>query len=181
MQQFLQFYIRTYFSWTLLSNPSVLLLFLAQHPTVLSKSSHIPVRVSLSHFVPKGRSERLVVTAHTNTHQHAEYTLSPAEKTKQWDLCQQLSEWLTVSLLVLTFNKWLFLSLSVQWHKRTTRVCVREVITAFHCLLYSFHTQILGYWHCTAVKSHKCPKKHKSLHTESMGKFRTTSRETGGI
>lgn len=168
------------------------MLFLAQQPTLLSKSSHIPLCLSVRRLVvPKRGLEWVVVTRqasgpdHTPIHTYRIHSDPSREnKTMLGDLFQQLSEWVSEWLSFCQccrLNKWLFLSVSVQWHKRTTRVCMREVITAFHCFFSSIHTQIQGYWHSGAVKSHKRTKNTTSLHTESMGKFLTTSRVKGGV
>lgn len=108
----------------------------------------------------------------THPYAHREYTLIPAEKTKQClEICSNscLSDGQSLCQCC-TFNKWLFLCVSVQWHKRTTRVCVREVITAFQRFFYSIHTQIRVYWHSGAVKSHKHTKKHKVATHREHGK-----------
>lgn len=114
-------------------------------------------------------------------HTHAHKPI-PAEKTNQCqEMCSNscLSDWLSLHPNC-TFNKWLSLSRSGPRHKRTTQVCVREVITAFHCFFFpprSIHTQIQGYWHSGTVKSHKRTKKNTTrTHTGGMGKFLTTSK-----
>lgn len=120
-------------------------------------------------------------------HTHAHKPI-PAEKTNQCqEMCSNscLSDWLSLHPNC-TFNKWLSLSRSGPRHKRTTQVCVREVITAFHCFSppppRSIHTQIQGYWHSGTVKSHKRTKK-KTQHGRTQGaweSFWPLPREKGG-
>lgn len=65
-------------------------------------------------------------------------------------------------------------------HKRTTQVCVREVITAFHCFfsppLHS-HTNpgLLTLRNSEITQMHK-KENTTRMHTGSMGKFLTTSK-----
>lgn len=173
----------------MLYKPVLLILFLAQQPAPLSKLSHIPLltdclSVILS-YQREAWNELLSVDkflGQTHTHTHIQHTHWSQQRklNNARRICSNscLSDWLSFCQGY-RLNKWLFLCVSVQWHKRTTQVCVRDVITAFHCFFYSIHTQIQGYWHSTAVKSHKHTKNTNSLHTESMGKFLTTSRAKG--
>lgn len=140
--------------------------------------------LSVRHLIiPKRGLEGVVVARqasgpdHTPMHAYRIHT-DPSRENKSMlgDLFQQLSEWLTVSPSVLHIHE---MAPSVQWHKRTTEVCVREVITAFHCFFFCIHTQIQGYWHSRAAKSHKHAKNTKLVHTESMGKFLTTFKSEG--
>lgn len=109
-------------------------LFLAQQPTLLSKSSHIPLLpVCLS---PRRTKKRLGMSCcrwtslwpdHTLMHTHRIHT-DPSRENKSMlrDLFQQLSEWLTVSPSVLHIQQ---MALSVYLYSGTKGqlkcVCVR--------------------------------------------------------
>lgn len=90
-----------------------------------------------------------------------------------------LSDWLSLRPNC-TFNKWLALSRSGPRHKRTTQVCVREVITAFHCFFFfplapfthkSRATDTPEQWNHTNAQGEK--KNTTRTHSGSMGKFLT--------
>lgn len=58
-------------------------------------------------------------------------------------------------------------------------VCVRWLQHSTAFFSCSIHTQIQGYWHSGAVKSHKRTKNTTWIHTGSMGKFLSTSKREG--
>lgn len=83
-----------------------------------------------------------------------------------------LSDWLSLRPNC-TFNKWLALSRSGPRHKRTTQVCVREVITAFHCFFFS---PLAPFTH----KSRATDTPEQWNHTNAQGEKKTQHGRTQG-
>lgn len=155
------------------------MLFLAQQLSL--KSSHIPfLPVCPSSCRTKDREPWNELSSldsgpdHTHTHTHwsqqRKYYARRPVLTAVW-----VSQWCR-------FNKWLFLSASVQWHKRTIRACARvrwlQHSTAFSTPFTrkSRDTDTPEQWNHTNTKG------KQSHYTQgSMGKFLTTSTMKGGV
>lgn len=176
------------FVWNLLQNPfldkshknKIGCSFWPSSPLCCPSVFHIPACPSSCHT-----TDGLGISCHSTSfwqaRPHTRAHIQKTDRTRQRKRNSHLSDWLSLSLSqCCTSNKRLFLCVSVRRHKGTNRVCACEAITAFHCFFFAIHTQMQGYRHSSAVKSHKDTKQHKSLHTESMGKFLTTSRGMGG-
>lgn len=172
----------------MLYKPSLVKLFLAQQPTLLSKSSCIPVCPSSCRTTERGlESVAFTIQSsgpdHTPIHKCRIHTDPSREnKTMQGDLFQQLSERRTISLSMLHIQQMArSLCVSAQWHKRTTWVCACELITAFLCVFLLHSHADLG---LPTLQSSEITQIHKATqghYTESMGKFLTTSRVMGGV
>lgn len=149
--------------------------FLAKQPDMLSKLLHS----CSDHLSPCWTKDRLEFSCRRHRglwprpHACTEYTVIPAEKLNQ---CKEiysnscLSDWLSLRQRC-TFNKRVFLHLSVQWHKRTTQVCVREVITTFQRFFpkaFTYKSRVSNTH--GAAKSNKHTKKWKAASHREHGK-----------
>lgn len=148
--------------------------FLAQQFTTLS---HIPVCLSRcqTKLGPGMTCCHWASFWGQTTHTYRIHTHWPQQRSlKRSD---PTAVWVTACLSLLQIEQ---LALSVWFctltQKDNSSVCAREVITAFQCCFYPFHTQIQGYQHSRAAKPHKHTKSTKLLHTGSMGNSLTISR-----